>query len=290
MGIKEQFVKIKENWLVIVLVLAVLLFFSVGNGIVSNSFDNIKSAGQSFGGEMFESDMMNYRSMPSGGNFAPEIEERKITKGSSLSTEIKRGEFKNAEAEFKNIIVSSGAFLLNEKVNKYGEGWMSYSSGYYQLKVDAVKYDSVVAQLKEIGEIQSFNENRIDVTGSYDNIEIEISVEKERLSRYLEMYKNADIVSDQIDLNDRIFNQEKRIKYLEDSLKNIDNRVDYSSINFRMNEEKSEWVNIALVKLSSLVRNFIENLNSLLSFIFGVIPWVVALFAGWYGWKKFRKK
>ena len=291
MGIKEQFVKIKENWLVIVLVLVAFLFFSGGSGIVSNSFDSMKSVGQSFGGynEMADSLGMNYYS-ESDSNFAPETEDRKIVKSSSLSTEIKRGEFGDAEVELKNIIVSSGAFLLNERVNKYGEGWRAYSSGYYQLKVDTKKYNSVVAQLKEIGEIQSFDENMADVTGSYENIGIEIGVEKERLLRYLEMYGNADVVSDQIDLNDRIFNQERRIKYLEDSLRNIDNRIEYSSIGFRMEEERSEWVNIALVKLSSLVKSFVGNLNSLLSFIFGVIPWAVALFIGWRGWKRFGKK
>ncbi|MCK5347345.1 MAG: DUF4349 domain-containing protein, partial [Candidatus Heimdallarchaeota archaeon] len=166
---------IKKNWLVIVLVLALVLFFSGGNGIISDSFEGIKSAGQSFSGgygEMTDSEMMNYRSVPSGGDFAPEIEDRKIVKSSSLSSETKRGEFLDAEARLKNIIVSSEAFLLNERVNRYGEGWRSYYSGYYQLKVDTVKYDSVVAQLKEIGEVQSFNENMVDVTGSYENIEI----------------------------------------------------------------------------------------------------------------------
>ncbi len=291
MEIKEQLSKIKKNWLIIVLVLVAFLLFSEGGGIVSNSLDSMKSAGQSFGGgyDEMSSDRADYP-VSNDGNFAPEIEDRKIIKSSSLSTEIKRGEFLYSEERLKNVIISSGAFLLNERVNRNGEGWKSYYSGYYQLKVDTEKYNSVVTQLKEIGEVQSFNENMADVTGNYDNIEIEIGVEKERLSRYLEMYNNADAVSDQIDLNDRIFTQERRIKYLEDSLRNINNRIDYSSISFSMNEERSEWINIAFVKLSSLIRNFIESLNGLLSFIFGVIPWAVALFAGWYVWKRFRRK
>lgn len=291
MEIKEQWSKIKKNWLIIVLVLVAFLLFSEGSGIVSNSFGGMKSAGQSFDSGYNEmlSSKADY-SVPNDGNFAPEAEERKIIKSSSLSTEIKRGEFLDSEERLKSIIVSSGAFLLNERVNQNGEGWRSHYSGYYQLKIDTEKYNSVVTQLKEIGEVKSFNENMADVTGSYDNIEIEIGVEKERLLRYLEMYNNADIVSDQIDLNDRVFNQERRIKYLEDSLRNINNKIDYSSISFSVNEESSEWVNIVFVKLSSLVRNFVNSLNSLLSFIFGVIPWAVALFVGWHIWKRFKKK
>jgi len=72
-------------------------------------------------------------------------------------------------------------------------------------------------------------------------------------------------------------------------LRNIDNRIEYSSVSFSMSEERSEWVNIALVKLSDLVRSFVGSLNSLLSFIFGIVPWAVAFFIGLWAWKKFKK-
>jgi len=50
MGIKEQFVVIKKNWLIIILVLAVFLFFFGGSNIIENSLGITKSMGQSFGG------------------------------------------------------------------------------------------------------------------------------------------------------------------------------------------------------------------------------------------------
>lgn len=288
MSVKDQFNKMKENWLMVVLALVVVLFLSGGNGIVSDSIGNIQSFGKSFDGGVAEIGIASY--YPGvGGGFAPEIEERKIVKSSSLSTEINRGKFVEAEAELKNIISNSGAYLLNERVNKNGEGWRASLSGYYSLKVETGKYDSVIAQLKEIGEVQSFNENMLDVTERYDDVEIEIKVERERLARYMEMYEDADEVSDRIELNDRIFNQERTIKYLEDSLENIDSRIDYSSISFSMSEEKSNWTNIVFVKLSDLIRSFVNNLNTLLGFIFGIVPWAVALFVGWFFWKRFRK-
>ena len=287
MSIRKQFDTIKNNWLMIVLILVVVMFLS-GNGVVNSGLNVVKGIGQSFDrvSEVASSDMMRYPGVSN--DFAPEVEERKIVKSSSLSSEIDRGEFSEAEIKLKNIISSSGAYLLNERVDKNGKGWKVYYSGQYSLKVDTSKYDAILSQLKEIGEVQNFNENTDDVTGRYDNLEIELGVEKERLVRYNEMYENAEEVSDKIDLNDRIFNQERKIKYLEDSLKNIDNKIDYSSINFSMTEERSEYINIALVKLSSLVRTFVNNFNALVSFIFGVIPWAIVVLVGWWIWK--RKK
>jgi len=290
MSVKEQLLKMKENWLMVVLVLVVVLFLSGGNGIVGDAFGDLKSFGQSSDrGYGVEAESLSYYPGVNDG-FAPEIEERKIVKSSSLSTEIERGEFSEAEEKLKNIISSSGSFLLNEQVNKNGEGWRASLYGYYSLKVETGKYDSVVSQLKEIGEVQSFNENVLDVTERYDDVEIELGVERERLVRYLEMYDSADEVSDRIELNDRIFNQERTIKYLEDSLENIDSRIDYSSISFSMSEETSSWDNIVFVKLSDLTRSFVSNLNTLLSFVFGVIPWAVVLLIGWFSWKWFKKR
>ena len=275
----------KENWLMVVLVLVVVLFLSGGNGIIGNSLNDVT---RSLGANAIGIESAKYYPVSDGG-FAPEVEERKIVRSSSLSTEIERGEFEEAEAKLKNIIVSSGAYLLNERVNRNGEGWRAYFYGYYSLKVDTDKYDSVVAQLKDIGEVQSFDENMLDVTERYDDVEIELSAERERLGRYLDMYEDADEVSDQIELNDRIFNQERTIKYLEESLENIDSRIDYSTISFSMSEERSGYAGIAFVKLGDLVRSFIDSFNALLNLIFAIVPWTVALFIGWIFWKRFRK-
>ncbi len=288
MGIKEQLVTLKENWLVIVLALAVLIFISGGNGIVNQNFSGMKTMSDSFGGGYEVAESLNYYPGVDG-DFAPEIEERKITRSSSLSSEIDRGEFGEAEEQLKNIISSSGAYLLNERVDKNGEGWKGYFYGSYSLKVDTDKYVAVVAQLKEIGEVEGFEESMLDVTERYDDISIEIEVEKERLERYMDMFDEAEEVGDRISLNDMIFGQERRVKYLEDSLENVDNRVDYSSISFRMTEERSKWTHIAVVGISDLVRGFVDSLNALLGLLFGVLPWAFVGWIGWVVWKRVRK-
>ncbi|MEK6869691.1 MAG: DUF4349 domain-containing protein, partial [Nanoarchaeota archaeon] len=223
-------------------------------------------------------------------NFAPGVEERKITTTATISTEIKRGTFDESESKLKGILSSSGSYLLNENAQKYGTGRKAYRQGSYQIKVESGKYDSVISQLKEIGELSSFSQNAEDVTGSYTDAEIELQAEKERLARYMSMYEEAKDVADKIELNDRIFEQERIIKYLEDSIKNIGQRADYSAIYFTMSEKQSEYANIAFVKFSELVRNLIGSFNALIGLLFTLAPWAIAVLILRFIWKIFKKK
>ena len=294
MTFKEQFKKIKENWLLLVLVLLVIGFLNLGGifGSVSKgAFSSIEQVVQS---DLAMEKTMSYRGVSyipaPEQDFAPDVEERKITKTASMSTEVERGTFKEEESKLKTIVKSSDSYLLNENVNKYGSGRKSCYQGNYQIKVETSKYDAVITQLKDIGELQSFNENARDITGSYTKTEIEIDVEKKRLARYEEMYKEAKRVEDKITLNDRIFDQERRIKYLEDSLKNMDRRIEYSTVTVTIKEKRSEYANIALAKLSALIKSFVGSINSLLYLFFVIVPYVVAAGIIWFIVKRFKKK
>lgn len=62
------------------------------------------------------------------------------------------------------------------------------------------------------------------------------------------MYKEATSIQDKLTLNDRIFDQERRIKYLTDSINNMDQRIEYSTVYISLTEKKSEYINIVFVK------------------------------------------
>jgi len=296
MAIKEQWKKIKENWLLLVIVLVILIFVSSGSKLMqvgTRDFYGISNAAAPMADASYDESYAAAKggsSYSSTGGFAPEVENRVITKTASLSTEVEQGRFHDAESTFKSIIQSSGSYLLNENVNNYGTKLKSYYSGSYQIKVDASKYDAVISQLKGIGEVTSFNENQKDITKEYVNIQIEIDTEKARLARYEAMYAQADKVSDKIELNDRIFNQERTIKYMEDSLKNMDQRVDYSTIYFSMKEKQSEYAYVAFVKFSELVNSLVNSFNTLVSLIVVLLPWAIAALVIFFVVRLFRKK
>jgi len=282
MGIKKQFEKIKENWLIAAIIIVLLIFMSGGTNIVTDMTSQYAGGLRSYAGydmaaeESYIKSSAAYYPMPSG-DFAPEITERKIVKTAYMTNEVKRGTFKEAETKFKAIIKTSDSYLLNEDVNRYGKGINQYYTGYYSIKVETEKYDAVIAQLKEIGEVKSFSEGATDVTGQYTDLNVELEAEKERLKRYQDMYKEATKTEDKINLNDRIFDQERRVKYLEEAIANIDTRVDYSTISFTLQEKQSEYTNIVLVKLSEMIRNFVNSFNNLVNLVIIIIPWAIAI-------------
>ena len=288
MTLKTQLNNLKNNWLIVLLVIVVLGISLFGSNPVTSLTSKV--------GVMAEGMAVDI-GYPGGisppryyeDDFAPEVEERILTKSASLSTEVKRGDFHDFEAKFKSIVSATDSILLNENVYKSGQKGLQHLSGNYQIKVESSKYDAVVLQLKEIGEILSFNENTQDITGSYVNLQDQLEVEKARLARFEQMFADAEDVSDKIQLNDRIFNQERTIKYLEDRLENMGNRVEYMTINFNLQEKASSYAGVVLVKFSDLVRNLVTGINSLLSLIFWALPYALVGFIAWVVYRKFKR-
>lgn len=294
MTIKEQFQKIKENWLIVLLLLIVFLLFTSLPAIEMLQQNVFQAGFAQRGYEIAVADSKIGIGMPSpamyGDSFAPEAAERKITKTASLSTEVERGTFKDAESKLKSIVTASDAFLLNENVQKYDQGRRSYYSGSYTIKVEERKYDAAVMQLKQIGEVTWFSENADDITAQFVSLEAELQAEKERLARYKQMLMEAAAVSDKIELSDRIFNQERTIKYLEEQLKNAGTRVEYSTLYVTLTEKQSEYIDAAFVKFSELVTRFLSSVNALLKLVVGLIPYALAALLAWLGWKKLNKR
>ena len=147
MTLKNQWNTIKENWIIAVILLLVLVvpLFSGSN------ISSLKTS--SYGMPMMESAEMAIARDYGGNDFAPEIESRIITKTASLTTEIKRGQFHNTDAKIKVIVTGTDSILLNENTNKHGKGTSSYYSGSYQIKVPTSKYSLALDQFKALGEV-----------------------------------------------------------------------------------------------------------------------------------------
>ncbi len=293
MGLKEQFKKLKDNWLIAVLfVLAIIATLTLSN-FSSATFGAERSYSYAGTAGAME-DALSYKTAdyypaPQEG-FAPDVTERKVVYSAYISSEIERGDFKPAESRLKSIITSSGSYLLTEDVNLYGEEKYAYYYGNYQIKVESSKYQAVLSQLKEIGEVTSFSESSQDITGSYTNTKLNLEAEKTRLSRYLEMYKEATNINDKITLNDRIFDEERTIKYLEEALQNMDQRVEYYNINVNLQEKQSEYLSVVWVKFSELVRSLVQSINGLLKFIFVILPYAALALVVWIGVRVVRKR
>lgn len=294
MTIKEQFQRIKENWL-IMLLLAVVLILFMGLPVTETLQQGVFQADGVYGNDYAESAVAKMKvGIPSpiyDSGFAPETEDRKITKTASLNIGVKQGTFQDAESKLKSIVKTADAFLLNENVQKYSNYGddRQYYSGNYNIKVEEGKYDALISQLKEIDEMTLFGENAEDITKQFVDLESELAAEKERLLRYQQMLKEATTVEDKIMLSDRIFDQERIITFLEKQLKTSGEQASYSTVYVVITEKQSEYANAVLVKFSELITTFVTNMNSLLKLLFGLIPYAVAAVLAWLGWKRIRR-
>ena len=282
MTLKNQFQKLKENWLLLALVVVVLVVFSGLNP--TQTFTNKIAMDESVGLTASRSSSF----VPYYDNFAPEAAQRFITKTSSLSTEIKRNTFQETDSKVKDLTKGFNAIIINENQNKNGEGKTSYLSSSYTMKVETSKYDSLVSQLKTIGEITSFNENSDDITEQKLDLQTSLEAERERLARYKQLLETAQTTQEKIELTDKIFEEERTIKYYEEALENVNNQVSYSTVYLTITEKRSDFANAAFIKFSQIVTSFVDSINSLINLIFVLIPWAIALLIIWLIYRKFK--
>src|SRR3989344_5756536 len=112
MGFKEQFKKIKENWLLVALALVILVVV-FGGDVIQESARSIGGYSGGISSDIgYAPSAERYGTQsaklyePSEG-FAPDAKERKITKNAYLSNEVDIGAFQDSAAKVKAIINSS---------------------------------------------------------------------------------------------------------------------------------------------------------------------------------------
>ncbi len=84
--------------------------------------------------------------------------------------------------------------------------------------------------------------------------------------------------------------RERGVKYLEDSIKDIGLRADYSAIYFTMSEEQSEYATISFVKFSELAGNLVGSFNALASMASILAPWTIAILLIAFIWKLSKRR
>ena len=271
MGLRNQIQKIFDNWLIVLVVLALFLgmsgvtrVFSTASSIASGkSYDYLDSAGYT-------------NSYGKTSDFAPEIEDRVLVKTTTMTSKIKLGTFEDKETRLKSALDDTGSILLVDNANQRDAGWKTYYSASYTIKVPVHSYDALVSKLESLGEVTYFNDISSDITGTYINYESMLKSEQSRLERLESMLSDNMRLEDKISLTDRIAEQERKIYSLEETIRNTGNRVDYSEIRFNMAEDVPQYYYSTLVEFAQLVQDLVNSFNLMLHIGAYALPWVAA--------------
>lgn len=154
----------------------------------------------------------------------------KIIYNSSLS--LSTSNFDNTLNRVNNIIDEYNITVLNDNYRIYDRE--RYETFY--LRVKSSQLDEVTDKLKELGNVVLFNKSAANVSQEYIDIEKRIESLNTQLERYYSLLENSDSTTNLSSIYSEIDYLENQIEYAKKSLSNIDEDVDYSSINLTITD------------------------------------------------------
>lgn len=274
--------KIKSNWKNYVI--GILILIIVG-GIAFLSGASFSSQGMVLGdmGYLAESALVKGVGVPISEGFAPQVEERKVTRNANLDLETR--DFDKSSAQIKNLMNENDVVVLTESVSKYKD---DYRIAYYNIRIEEDKLDGFLESAKLFGEVLEINVYATDVTESFVDYSDRLERYKLQMQRYEAILEREDLeVSDEIDIQQRMDSLEVSIAYLEKSISEIEKRVEYSSVSVSLKEKPSVLSELdflglreGFVVFMGAVENAIKLVLIVVGFLipFGIVYGVYRLF------------
>ncbi len=156
------------------------------------------------------------------------------------------------------------------------------------LRIPVKQLDSVIASLKGVGRLVSFNESARDVSEQYYDMDARLQTQKTKMARLQELLQKAESVEDLIALEDSISNTQYELDRLTGSLKGLDSQVEDATLDLVLNElsplETSQDQQEGLVEriksgMAAAFRGFIQLLGDLVVFLSVILPYLIVVVA-----------
>lgn len=140
--------------------------------------------------------------------------------------------FTEDNATLRQIIESNGAVIQSEKLNGLtGKRTLEMSIG-----VMPDKFDVFVDQIQNIGEVKSFNVNKVDKTNEYRELMAQKETLQKSIDSYTEMKARGGEIKDLLLLEEKILETQEKIQDLGISLGVYSSENSFCTILFSMQE------------------------------------------------------
>lgn len=295
--------------IVIVLVLAVSIFYAIGD---SNKF----SYSQDSSGSTRSMEMIGYApsAMPAvdmafdmdeeayyeknynGDDGSDYAEERMIIKTGSLSIVV--DDVSKSVNDIISFAEEKGGFLVTSNVDKEGID----VNGYLTVRVPSELLDDTLTYIKEMGDVKSERVDGQDITEEYVDLEAKLKNLEAAEIQFLEIMKKAVRIEDILAVQRELTWVREDIERIEGRMKYLKESVDMSSITVYLStnpstlpvvDEEDKWKPLAVLKeaLRSLLGTGQEVVNAIIWFAVYLPVLIVVLLILW-GIKRliFRKK
>lgn len=106
----------------------------------------------------------------------------------------------------------------------------------YSIRIPRENLDLFIEEVKEIGNIISENKSKVDITKQYRDTESRLKVLETKEERLLSLLEKAEKMEDIIALENQLSNIIYEKENLTANLMDMDDKVDYSTVNFQLEE------------------------------------------------------
>ena len=215
--------------------------------------------------------------------------QRKLVRTADLT--IRTRAFDDAVAQVNAELANVGGYI--ENLYQYGETVRNIS---LSMRVPSEKLDDFLLSLEGAGRVTDRSESTTDMTTQYYDNEARLKTLYEKRDRLNELLKQAENVSDLIEIESAIADTQYQIDSYETSQRSIDRQVDMSFVYLRLVEEEQTVVNPELGLGERIRAGFADSINwmeemlrNIIVFVVMASPVIALCAVVWLGWKIIRK-
>ena len=200
------------------------------------------------------------------------VERHLIKKG---SIDFQTNDWKIVKQQMAFICDSLGAYAADESLSNFND-----RISYHQvLRVPSDRFEELVAKVERLsGGLLNKSINVDDVTEEYIDIEVRIRNKKEMESRYLELLKKANKVTEMLDIERYISDVRTDIESMEGKLKYLQDRISFSTLEVTFYEKVDGDYGFGSRFASSLSNGW-ENLLVVIIAMANIWPFIILLAA-----------
>ena len=209
-------------------------------------------------------------------------DDEQVISDSNIEIQIARKLIKNGEVDFQTENLSKTREDIFKSIRKY-KGYPSSDTEYknsYEVsntitvRVPSENFDNLLNEIT-IG-VSNFDRKEIivkDVTEEFLDVEARLKTKKELEYRYLEILKEANTVTEILEVEKQIGELRSEIESFEGRLKFIENQVSFSTLKIKIYETISEQTEFGK-KFKNGFKNGWENLILFFVFLVNIWPFI----------------
>ncbi|WP_165442971.1 DUF4349 domain-containing protein [Senegalia massiliensis] len=212
----------------------------------------------------------------------PEVEGFEIADGEKIISNyfmsLETLDFEKTRSELENLIEKYKSFIENSNVNFRGSSYSkNYRYGDYSIRIPKESLEKFKIDLNQIGNIIEESKNNQDVTKFYRDTESRLKLATAKEKRLLELLEKAEKIEDIIAIESELTNTIYEKERLEKSLKSIDEKIEYTTLNLQLIEVRnfSNTDNIDNSLITRLKNAFTDSIFAFKIALENFIIWLV---------------